>query len=94
MNVERLKIGIRWVRRFSICVGESEEELCELVFIRFLVVPKLRGDGGHVLEGRAWGLISLRTPPSEVASVVSLCNSHLSSFCQRAKDHGYKTFRQ
>ena len=39
---------MRFVRGFSICVGEGEEEMGELLFAWFLVVSELRGDGGHV----------------------------------------------
>ena len=46
--VERLEIGMGFVRGFSVCVGESEEEMSELFFAWFLVVSELRGDGGHV----------------------------------------------
>jgi len=52
VNVERLEIGIGFVRWFPICVGEGEEELSELFFTWFLEVSELRGEGGHVRRGR------------------------------------------
>lgn len=48
VNVERLEIGIGFVRRLSVCVGEGEEEMGELLFAWFLVVSELGGEGGHV----------------------------------------------
>ena len=36
-----------FVRGFSVCAREGEEEMSELLFAWFLVVSELGGDGGH-----------------------------------------------
>lgn len=98
INVERLEIGVSFVRRVSVRTGESEEEMSELFLARFLVVSELRGDGGHVLSRISPHFLfhspAVDSYKSECA--LSLCNPTLTlSPSPTRKDHyGYQTFRQ